>query len=133
MTRALRHVPVGPMIAASATADEVLFVQEETSADGEHRGTVHRMRVPLSDAAVRGAWSRGLASPHARDLAWARNPECCECRTRITSPSQCGLIETPEGPRVACKQNGCFPRVLTRIHPDIQTAAAVQRAGGTKQ
>lgn len=132
MTRAHRHPPTRPMLAASATADEIVFVQEETSADGEHRCTVPRMRVTLSDAAVRGAWSHGLAEPRPRDLAWAQNPECCECRTRITSPSQCGLIETPEGPRVACKDNGCFPRMLARIHPDIQTAAAVQRAGGAR-
>lgn len=130
MRRARRHVPVGPMLAASATADEVLFVQEETSADGERRGTVRRMRVTLSDVAVRGAWSRGLAAPRVCDRAWAMNPECCECRTRITSPSLCGLIETPEGHRVACRRNGCFVSALTRIHPDINTAAAVRRAGG---
>jgi hypothetical protein len=130
MTRALRHEPTHAMIAASATADEIVFVQEETSADGERRGTVHRMRVTMSDPAVRGAWSHGLAEPRPRDLAWARNPECCECRTRITSPSECGLIETPDGPRVACKGNGCLVRAISRIHPDIQTAAAARRAGG---
>lgn len=130
MTRAHWHPPTQPMIAACATADEIVFLQEDTSADGEHRGTVQRMRVPLTEPAVRAAWSKGLAAPRTRDRAWAADPSCCECRSRITSPSQCGLVETPAGHRVACKGNGCFVNALQRIHPDIQTAAAVRRAGG---
>lgn len=133
MTRARRHPPTMPMIAASATADEVVFVQEETSADGERRGTVQRMRVPLSDAAVRSAWSKGLAAPRARDRAWAANPTCCECNGRIMSPSLCGLVETTDGLRVAHKKGRCFLNAITRINPALNTAAAVQRAGGKRQ
>jgi hypothetical protein len=130
MTRALRHQPVKPLTAACCTEADVTFLIEGTDAQGEPTGTDVRLRVPLAEPAVRAAWAKGLAAPRARDRAWAANPTCCECNGRVMSSSLCGLVETPDGPRVAHKKGRCFLNAVTRIHPDIQTAAAVKRAGG---
>lgn len=133
MMRHLRHQPAKPMVAACCTADDVSFYAEGTSADGEPTGTDLRHRIALADPAIRSAWSRGLASPRARERAWTANPMCVECGMRVATADQAGLLVAPTGSdvghRVAHK-TPCFVRALTRINPHLNTAAALRRAGG---
>jgi hypothetical protein len=124
--RAFHHVPVRPIPAESADLSGVTFTYETTDADGEVRVEA---QVRLGREALGTPWSRGLASPRARERAWKANPVCCECHMRVAQPTDGGLIVTTKGHRIAHKLP-CFVQALAKHHPDISIGAAPRRAEG---
>lgn len=122
--RAYHHQPVRPMPASNVDLTGVTFTYETTGADGEPQV---QAVVRLGREALGTPWSRGLASPRARERAWQANPVCCDCHMRVAQPSDAGLLVTTDGHRVAHKLP-CFVRALAKHHPTISTGAALRRA-----